>query len=143
MGAHVRPARHHFYMLEQLRSYQHVEKFIPRQITNLIDGVRPKLYGDGRHVRDWIHVEDHSSAVWRILTCGSVGETYLIGADGERDNMSVLRELLRAFGRDGNDFDWARDRAGHDRRYAIDGSKLRRLGWTLPIRISRPALPIL
>ena len=62
--------------------YQHVEKFIPRQITNLIDGARPKLYGDGRHVRDWIHVEDHSSAVWQILTRGSVGETYLIGADG-------------------------------------------------------------
>ena len=70
--------------------YQHVEKFIPRQITNLIDGARPKLYGDGRNVRDWIHVEDHSSAVWRILTCGSVGETYLIGADGERDNLSVF-----------------------------------------------------
>ena len=110
--------------------YQHVEKFIPRQITNLIDGVRPKLYGDGRHVRDWIHVEDHSSAVWQILTCGSVGEAYLIGADGERDNLSVLRELLRAFGRDGDDFDWVRDRPGHDRRYAIDSSKLRRLGWT-------------
>ena len=110
--------------------YQYVEKFIPRQITNLIDGARPKLYGDGRHVRDWIHVEDHSSAVWQILTCGTVGETYLIGADGERDNLSVLRELLRAFGRDGDDFDWVRDRAGHDRRYAIDSSKLRRLGWT-------------
>lgn len=74
--------------------------------------------------------EDHSSAVWQILTRGSVGETYLIRADGERDNLSVLRELLRAFGRDGNDFDWVRDRAGHDRRYAIDSSKLRRLGWT-------------
>ena len=110
--------------------YQHVEKFIPRQITNLIDGVRPKLYGDGRNVRDWIHTEDHSSAVWCILTKGRVGETYLIGADGERDNLAVLREILRAFGRPEDDFDWVRDRPGHDRRYAIDSSKLRReLGW--------------
>ena len=72
--------------------YQHVEKFIPRQITNLIDGARPKLYGDGRNVRDWIHTEDHSSAVWCILTRGRIGETYLIGADGELDNITVLRE---------------------------------------------------
>ena len=110
--------------------YQHVEKFIPRQITNLIDGVRPKLYGDGKNVRDWIHTEDHSSAVWTILTKGAIGETYLIGTDGERDNLAVLREILRAFGRPEDDFDWVRDRPGHDRRYAIDSAKLRReLGW--------------
>lgn len=110
--------------------YQHVEKFIPRQITNLIDGVRPKLYGDGRNVRDWIHTEDHSSAVWTILTRGVLGETYLIGADGERNNITVLHEILKAFGRDENDFDWVRDRPGHDRRYAIDATKLRsELGW--------------
>ena len=110
--------------------YQHVEKFIPRQVTNLIDGVRPKLYGDGRNVRDWIHTEDHSSAVWCILTRGRIGETYLIGADGERDNLTVLREILKAFGRPEDDFDWVRDRPGHDRRYAIDAAKLRReLGW--------------
>lgn len=110
--------------------YQHVEKFIPRQVTNLIDGVRPKLYGDGKNVRDWIHTEDHSSAVWCILTKGRIGETYLIGADGELDNLTVLREILRAFGRPEDDFDWVRDRPGHDRRYAIDSSKLRReLGW--------------
>ena len=110
--------------------YQHVEKFIPRQITNIIDGVRPKLYGDGLSVRDWIHTEDHSSAVWTILTKGAIGETYLIGADGERSNITVLREILKAFGRDEDDFDWVRDRPGHDRRYAIDSAKLRReLGW--------------
>ena len=107
-----------------------MEKFIPRQVTNLIDGVRPRLYGDGRNVRDWIHTEDHSSAVWAILTRGRVGETYLIGADGDRDNLTVLREILKAFSRDADDFDWVRDRPGHDRRYAIDSSKLRReLGW--------------
>ncbi len=110
--------------------YQHVEKFIPRQVTNLIDGVRPRLYGDGRNVRDWIHTEDHSSAVWRILTRGRIGETYLIGADGELDNVTVLKEILKAFGRDPGDFDRVRDRPGHDRRYAIDATKLRReLGW--------------
>ena len=110
--------------------YQHVEKFIPRQITNVIDGARPRLYGDGLNVRDWIHTEDHSSAVWAILTRGRVGETYLVGADGERSNVDVLRAILAALGRDPEDFDRVRDRPGHDRRYAIDSSKLRReLGW--------------
>ncbi len=78
--------------------YQHVEKFIPRQITNIIDGVRPKLYGRGENVRDWIHTEDHSSAVWDILTKGRMGETYLIGADGEKNNITVLRMILEAMG---------------------------------------------
>ena len=110
--------------------YQHVEKFIPRQITNILDGVRPKLYGDGKNVRDWIHTDDHSSAVWTILTKGEMGETYLIGADGERSNIDVLRAILERMGRPADDFDWVRDRPGHDRRYAIDSTKLRReLGW--------------
>ncbi len=109
---------------------QHIEKFIPRQITNILCGIRPKLYGDGLNVRDWIHTEDHSSAVWDILTKGEIGETYLIGADGEKNNIDVLRAILREMGRDADDFDWVRDRPGHDRRYAIDSSKLRReLGW--------------
>ena len=110
--------------------YQHVEKFIPRQITNVIDGVRPKLYGDGRNVRDWIHTEDHSSAVWKILTEGRIGETYLIGANGERSNIDVLRAILERMGKGPDDFDWVRDRPGHDRRYAIDPTKLENeLGW--------------
>lgn len=109
---------------------QHIEKFIPRQITNVLAGVRPKLYGDGLNVRDWIHTEDHSSAVWAILTRGRAGETYLIGADGERSNIDVMRAILEAMGRAADDFDWVRDRPGHDRRYAIDATKLRReLGW--------------
>ena len=110
--------------------YQHVEKFIPRQVTNVLCGIRPKLYSDGRNVRDWIHTEDHSSAVWAILTRGVPGETYLVGADGERDNITVMRDILRAMGQPADAFDWVRDRPGHDRRYAIDSSKLRReLGW--------------
>lgn len=109
---------------------QHIEKFIPRQVTNILCGIKPKLYGDGLNVRDWIHTEDHSSAVWKILTEGELGETYLIGADGERNNIEVLRAILKAMGKDENDFEWVRDRPGHDRRYAIDSSKLRReLGW--------------
>ena len=110
--------------------YQHVEKFIPRQITNILCGIRPKLYGDGRNVRDWIHTEDHSSAVWEILTRGRVGETYLIGADGERSNIDVLRAILEVMGEPADAFDWVRDRPGHDRRYAIDPTKLRtELDW--------------
>jgi dTDP-glucose 4,6-dehydratase len=110
--------------------YQHVEKFIPRQITSILEGMRPKLYGTGANVRDWIHVDDHSSAVWEILTRGSIGETYLIGADGERSNIDVLRMILRLMGQSEDAFDWVRDRPGHDRRYAIDPTKLRtELGW--------------
>ncbi|GAA2234947.1 dTDP-glucose 4,6-dehydratase [Rarobacter faecitabidus] len=110
--------------------YQHVEKFIPRQITNLLDGVRPKLYGDGLNVRDWIHVHDHNAAVWRIIDEGQAGSTYLIGADGEASNLDVVRGLLQIFGRPTDDFDHVRDRPGHDRRYAIDASRLRsELGW--------------
>jgi len=110
--------------------YQHVEKFIPRQITNVLTGRRPKLYGSGANVRDWIHVEDHNEAVRRILAGGRVGQTYLIGADGERDNLSVLRTVLELMGRDPDDFDHVVDRVGHDLRYAIDPSGLsNELGW--------------
>jgi dTDP-glucose 4,6-dehydratase len=110
--------------------YQHVEKFIPRQITNILTGRRPKLYGAGANVRDWIHVDDHNSAVWRILTDGTIGQTYLIGAECERNNLTVMRTLLRLMGRDPDDFDHVTDRAGHDLRYAIDPSTLHNeLGW--------------
>ena len=110
--------------------WQHIEKFIPRQITNVLDGGRPKLYGTGRNVRDWIHVDDHSSAVWTILEQGRVGETYLVGADGELSNLDVVAMILTHFGRPADDFDHVSDRSGHDLRYAIDSSKLRaELGW--------------
>jgi dTDP-glucose 4,6-dehydratase len=110
--------------------YQHVEKFIPRQITNVLTGRRPKLYGRGANVRDWIHVDDHNAAVRRILESGQAGRTYLVGAEGEHNNLSVLRMLLEMMGRDPDDFDHVADRAGHDLRYAIDSSPLRdELGW--------------
>ena len=110
--------------------YQHVEKFIPRQITNVLTGRRPKLYGTGANVRDWIHVDDHNRAVWQILTGGRVGQTYLIGAQCERSNLAVMRTLLGLMGRDPDDFDHVTDREGHDLRYAIDPSTLQdELGW--------------
>jgi dTDP-glucose 4,6-dehydratase len=110
--------------------YQHVEKFIPRQITSVLTGLTPKLYGDGLNVRDWIHAEDHSSAVLAILEHGASGETYLIGADGERNNKEVVELILEQLGQPRDAYEHVVDRAGHDRRYAIDSSKLRaELGW--------------
>ncbi|QMU97730.1 dTDP-glucose 4,6-dehydratase [Microbacterium esteraromaticum] len=111
--------------------FQHVEKFIPRQITNVIRGIRPKLYGAGENVRDWIHADDHSSAVLTILEKGRIGETYLIGADGERNNKEVVELILQEMGQDRSAYDHVTDRAGHDLRYAIDSTKLRaELGWS-------------
>ncbi len=110
--------------------YQHVEKFIPRQITNVIRGIRPKLYGAGENVRDWIHADDHSSAVVTILDKGVIGETYLIGADGEKNNKDVVELILTQMGQPRDAYDHVTDRAGHDLRYAIDSTKLRtELGW--------------
>ncbi|NDZ97658.1 dTDP-glucose 4,6-dehydratase [Streptomyces sp. SID6673] len=110
--------------------YQHIEKFIPRQITNVLSGVRPKLYGDGLNVRDWIHVDDHNDAVWTIIDKGEIGETYLIGADGEVNNRTVVETVLELLGQPADAFDFVTDRPGHDRRYAIDSTRLRtELGW--------------
>ena len=111
--------------------YQHVEKLIPRQITNIIDGVQPRLYGTGANVRDWIHVTDHNEAVLRIIEAGVIGETYLIGADGEADNLTVVQTLLELMGQPADAYELVPDRPGHDLRYAIDASRLRReLGWS-------------
>ena len=106
------------------------EKFIPRQITNILSGIKPKLYGEGKNVRDWIHTNDHSTGVWAILTKGRIGETYLIGADGEKNNKEVLELILEKMGQPKDAYDRVTDRAGHDLRYAIDSTKLREeLGW--------------
>lgn len=110
--------------------YQHIEKFIPRQITNILSGQTPKLYGTGENVRDWIHTNDHSRAVWTILNDGKIGETYLIGADGEKDNKEVLETILELMGQPKDAYEHVNDRPGHDLRYAIDATKLRtELGW--------------
>lgn len=107
---------------------QHVEKLIPRQITNLLNNQPIKLYGNGENVRDWIHVDDHSSAVLTILEKGLLGETYLIGANGEKNNKEVAEMLTNIIP---GEIEFIKDRPGHDLRYAIDFSKLNReLGWT-------------
>ena len=109
---------------------QHVEKFIPRQITGILTGVKPKLYGTGENVRDWIHVDDHNDAVVAILEHGRLGETYLIGADGEKNNREIIALLLELMGKPADWFEHVNDRPGHDLRYAIDSSKLRaETGW--------------
>lgn len=111
--------------------YQHIEKFIPRQITNILSGILPKLYGTGEQVRDWIHVDDHNLAVHAILDKGRAGELYLIGADGEQNNRYVLETILELMGKPHDAYEHVNDRPGHDQRYAIDSAKLRtELGWT-------------
>ncbi|MGB7447925.1 MAG: dTDP-glucose 4,6-dehydratase, partial [Ornithinimicrobium sp.] len=110
--------------------WQHIEKFIPRQVTTLLQGGRPRLYGTGDNVRDWIHTSDHSRAVMTVLDHGEVGQTYLVGADCERSNLDVVHTLLHLCGREEDEFDHVTDRAGHDKRYAIDASRIRdELGW--------------
>ncbi len=110
--------------------YQHVEKVIPRQITNILTGVKPKLYGAGLNVRDWIHVDDHNSAVHTIIDKGQIGETYMIGANGEKNNKELFELILELMGKPTDWYDHVNDRPGHDMRYAIDATKIRtELGW--------------
>lgn len=110
--------------------YQHVEKFIPRAVTNILTDEKPKLYGSGRNIRDWIHAEDHSSGVLTILEKGKLGEIYMIGANGEKTNKEVLEMILELMGKPPDWYEQVNDRPGHDLRYAIDSSKLRsELGW--------------
>jgi len=110
--------------------YQHIEKFIPRQITNVLSGIRPKLYGTGEQVRDWIHVDDHNAAVHTILEKGKLGELYLIGANGEQNNKYIVETILELMGQPKDAYDHVNDRPGHDQRYAIDATKLQtELGW--------------
>ncbi|MDN8626061.1 dTDP-glucose 4,6-dehydratase [Corynebacterium mucifaciens] len=108
--------------------YQHVEKFIPRQITNILTGQPAKLYGTGAQVRDWIHVDDHNAAVLAILERGRVGETYNIGAGGKHvTNKEVIETICELMG---GTYEHVADRPGHDQRYTMDATKIRReLGW--------------
>lgn len=110
--------------------YQHIEKFIPRQITNVLSDIKPKLYGTGEQVRDWIHVDDHNSAVHTILDKGRPGELYLIGANGEQNNKYIIETILELMGQPKDAYEHVNDRPGHDQRYAIDSTKLQtELGW--------------
>jgi len=110
--------------------YQHVEKFIPRQITNVLDGIAPKLYGDGLNVRDWLHVDDHCRGIAIVLEKGLPAEFYNIGGGTELTNRELTDKLLAATGRDDSFVDYVEDRKGHDRRYSINGDKTEALGYT-------------
>jgi dTDP-glucose 4,6-dehydratase len=111
--------------------YQHVEKMIPRQITNVLIGRKPRLYGEGLNVREWTHVEDHNAAVHLVLQKGRIGETYLIGSGDERGNREIVELILELMGKPRDWFDHVADRAGHDLRYANDSGKIRaELGWS-------------
>jgi len=110
--------------------YQHEEKLIPRMIKLITAGQKPKLYGNGANIRDWIHVDDHNDGVWSIIEKGEIGETYLLGANNERSNLQVVQALLKIFEKPFDWVDFVPDRPGHDQRYAIDASKTEReLGW--------------
>ncbi|GAA2553277.1 dTDP-glucose 4,6-dehydratase [Winogradskya consettensis] len=110
--------------------YQHPEKLIPRFITNLLDGADVPLYGDGLHVRDWLHVDDHVRALELVRTKGQAGQIYNVGGGVELTNLSVADRLLRACGADAGRVTRVGDRRGHDRRYSVDCSKIsRELGY--------------
>ncbi len=118
--------------------FQFPEKVIPLFVTNLIEGKKVPLYGDGKNVRDWLHVDDHCEAVLTVLEKGACGETYCIGGDNEQSNLQLTHAILQAMGRDESWIEPVRDRPGHDRRYAIDASKIKRdLGWS-PSRSAWP-----
>jgi dTDP-glucose 4,6-dehydratase len=110
--------------------YQHVEKLVPRQITNVLTGQRPKVYGSGANVREWTHVDDHNEAVHLILAGGRPGQTYLIGAGDEVSSAGVVALVLELMGQPADAFDYVPDRPGHDLRYANDSTRIRtELGW--------------
>ena len=110
--------------------YQHVEKLIPRQITEILEGRKPKLYGKGENVREWTHVDDHNAAVHLVLEKGKIGETYLIGSGDERSNKYIVETILELMGKPKDSYDLVSDRPGHDLRYSNDSTKIRtELGW--------------
>jgi dTDP-glucose 4,6-dehydratase len=110
--------------------YQYPEKLIPLAVTNLIEGKKIPIYGRGLNVRDWLYVEDHSMAIDTILNKGKIGETYCLGGNSERRNIDIARAILKEFGLGDDQINYVADRPGHDFRYSIDFSKIRKeLGW--------------
>ncbi len=110
--------------------YQFPEKLIPFFIFRLLDGKKVPVYGDGKNVRDWIHVNDHASALDILLRKGNPGEVYNIGADNERSNLDVTKMIISALQLDQDSIEYVTDRPGHDRRYAVDATKMKSLGWS-------------
>jgi dTDP-glucose 4,6-dehydratase len=111
--------------------YQFPEKLIPLMIANALEGKSLPIYGDGKNVRDWIHVGDHCRGILRAMEAGEAGEVYNFGGDAERENLFVVQEILRLVGKGEDLITYVKDRPGHDRRYAMDSSKaLATLGWS-------------
>ena len=109
---------------------QHPEKLIPNTIRHILAGKKPPVYGNGKNVRDWIHVDDHTDGVWATINRGVLGETYLLGASNELSNLEIVNQILFELGKDHGWIDFVEDRPGHDLRYAIEPSKARlELGW--------------
>lgn len=109
--------------------YQYPEKLIPLFVTNLLDNEKVPVYGTGQNIRDWIYVIDHCKAVDFVLHNGIVGETYNIGGDAEKTNIKITKKILAILGMDDSVIEYVKDRLGHDFRYSLDCSKLRKLGW--------------
>jgi len=110
--------------------YQFPEKLIPLMITNALKDEQLPVYGDGMNVRDWLHVEDHCRAVWAVLEKGDTGEAYNVGGSNEWHNLALIKELLSILDKPESLITFVKDRPGHDRRYAIDASKIQnKLGW--------------
>jgi dTDP-glucose 4,6-dehydratase len=110
--------------------YHFPEKLIPLIITNLMEDKKIPIYGDGMQVRDWLHVQDHCQAIDVIIHKGKLGETYCVGGDGEKPNIEIAKTILSILGKDVSMIEYVEDRKGHDRRYAIDFSKIKNeLGW--------------
>ncbi|MBI2654867.1 dTDP-glucose 4,6-dehydratase [Candidatus Woesearchaeota archaeon] len=109
--------------------YQYPEKLLPLFITNLLEGKKVPVYGDGLNVRDWLYVIDNCEAIDFIMHKGAIGEIYNIGADNEKTNIEITKLLLSELGKDESSIEYVKDRPGHDRRYSINSSKLRKLGW--------------
>ena len=109
--------------------YQFPEKVIPLFATNLFEGKKVPLYGDGKAERDWLHVEDHCAAIRTVLDAGTPGEIYNVGADAQLANIEVARAILGVLGLDESSIEYVSDRPGHDLRYAVDSTKVRELGW--------------
>jgi dTDP-glucose 4,6-dehydratase len=109
--------------------YQFPEKLIPLFVTNLLQGKRVPVYGDGLNIRDWIYVMDHCKAIDFVLQQGADGEVYNIGGGEEKTNMEITRSILKRLGKDEHMIEYVRDRPGHDLRYSLDCSKLKAMGW--------------
>lgn len=111
--------------------YHYPEKLIPLAITNILEGKKVPIYGDGLYVREWLYVEDHCSGIDLVIKKGKIGETYLIGIDMDLPNIEIIKKILKLMGKGESMIEYVKDRPGHDRRYAIDATKIKKeLGWS-------------